>query len=111
MHPPRPPPPSSHPQLTRACPFCGLREIRVDALRTHIEASHRPLLKLHGRNVVNRKIFWRAKRGVRRIPQSQIDGVLARFKTLRRVRTACQKFVQTVLNLCLVEVKNDAICV
>ena len=100
-----------HIQTTRACPFCGFKVCSPEGLRTHIELCHESLLKLHGPQVVNRKIFWRAKRGVRRIPQEQVDAVLARHQKLKRVRKPCLKFLQSVLKLCLVEINNDKLCI
>lgn len=79
----------------------------MENLRQHIETGHSGKLSKIGRKRANAKIYWRAKRGLRKIESSQVDFILHRFGVLSRNRLQTIKFLNSVLRLCLVEIAKD----
>lgn len=93
----------------RVCPFCGIYDADLENLRAHIEVIHFESLATLGKITVNRMVFWRSKRGVRRLSNTVVRRELkkAGFKKGSKTLSAALQLVRDLLKLCLVRISND----
>lgn len=81
----------------------------TDELRRHIESKHGSALKKGGTQRVNNAIFWRAKRGLRRISSAAVNVIFVKYRGLALRRQEVMYFLENILKLCLVEIGNDKV--
>jgi hypothetical protein len=97
-------------QETRVCPECGYRNDVKDSLRSHIEETHKVFLSCQGKEKVNNQVFWRSKRGVRRISQSCITRELRALGISKgEDRKLVIKALRKLLALALVDIGEDSV--
>ena len=73
-----------------------------------MESEHADSLRALGAKRVNNMIFWRSKRGVRKISPILIKEISKGFESLKSVKKDVNEFLRRVLKLCLVKVAADA---
>lgn len=94
----------------RCCPWCGAHHDNIGSLRVHIEVEHPRELLSVGRLKANRLIFWRSKRGIRRVSKGAIVRLLKKSDFQPWVKDkAFYKLLKTILSICLVHIKNDTV--
>lgn len=94
-------------QAGRVCPECGYSTTRIVTLRRHIERAHSDMVDGEAVGRWNRQIFWRSKRGQRRISQAALEAILTQFHLRGRLRDSVRALVLTLFKLVLVRVACD----
>jgi len=78
-------------------------------IKFHISQDHREKYKSEGAEAVNSKIFWRNKRSMRRLSDTQLKEEISRFYIPKEYQVTVNALAKAVLRLAGCDVNVDTV--